>query len=105
MHLSPGNSKVNAPPPLEIPRFLNRGGADNNWNSPLPVPERNKAILTWIIENIGDVLELDPCAIQNKVWPPPSLKKLPEALIISPELRHLYIHTDRQTQNRDLDNT
>ena len=34
MHLSPGNSKVNAPPPLEIPRFLNRGGADNNWNSP-----------------------------------------------------------------------
>jgi hypothetical protein len=26
MHLSPGNSKVNA-------RFLNRGGVDNNWNS------------------------------------------------------------------------
>jgi hypothetical protein len=26
MHLFPGNSKVNAPPPLEIPRFLNRGG-------------------------------------------------------------------------------
>jgi hypothetical protein len=25
MHLSPGNSKVNAPRPLEIPRFLNRG--------------------------------------------------------------------------------
>jgi hypothetical protein len=25
MHLSPENSKVNAPPPLEIPRFLNRG--------------------------------------------------------------------------------
>jgi hypothetical protein len=24
---------------------------------------------------------------------PPRLKKLPEALIISPELRHLYIHT------------
>jgi hypothetical protein len=22
----PGNSKVSAPPPLEIPRFLNRGG-------------------------------------------------------------------------------
>ena len=26
---------------------------------------------------------------------PPRLKKLPEALIISPELRHLYIQTDR----------
>jgi hypothetical protein len=27
MHLSwAGNSKVNAPSPLEIPRFLNRGG-------------------------------------------------------------------------------
>jgi hypothetical protein len=25
---------------------------------------------------------------------PPRLKKLPEALIISPELRHLYIQTD-----------
>jgi hypothetical protein len=24
---------------------------------------------------------------------PPRLKQLPEALIISPELRHLYIHT------------
>ena len=36
---------------------------------------------------------------------PPRLKKLPEALIISPELRHIYIHTDRQTQNRELDNT
>jgi hypothetical protein len=29
---------------------------------------------------------------------PPRLKKLPEALIISPELRHLYIQTYRQTQ-------
>jgi hypothetical protein len=30
---------------------------------------------------------------------PPRLKKLPEALIISPELRHLYIQiTNRQTQ-------
>ena len=28
---------------------------------------------------------------------PPRLKKLPEALIISPELQHLYIHTYRQT--------
>jgi hypothetical protein len=67
MHLSPGNSKVNTPPPLEIPGFLNRGGADYNWNSPLLFqiphiehfnsrskykclhvisPERNKAILT-----------------------------------------------------------
>jgi hypothetical protein len=26
VHLSVGNSKVNAPSPLEIPRFLNRGG-------------------------------------------------------------------------------
>jgi hypothetical protein len=38
---------------------------------------------------------------------PPRLKKLPEALIIFPELRHLYIHTDRQTDtedtNRNLD--
>jgi hypothetical protein len=32
---------------------------------------------------------------------PPRLKKLPESLIISTELRHLY----RQTQNRYLDNT
>jgi hypothetical protein len=32
----PGNSTVNPPPALEIPRFLNRGvGADNNWNSPI----------------------------------------------------------------------
>ena len=29
------------------------------------------------------------------------LKKLPEALIISPELRHLYIHTYRQTDTED----
>jgi hypothetical protein len=43
----------------------------------LPVPERNKAILTWIIENIGDVLELDPCAfVQYKIKfdRPPRLK-------------------------------
>ena len=36
---------------------------------------------------------------------PPHLKKLPESLIISPELRHLYRQTDRRTQNRDIDNT
>ena len=46
-------------------------------------------------------------AIQNKFWPPPSFKKLPEALIISPELRHLYIHTyiqtDTEDTNRNLD--
>jgi hypothetical protein len=29
---------------------------------------------------------------------PPRFKKLPEALIISTELRHLYIQTYRQTQ-------
>ena len=29
---------------------------------------------------------------------PPRLKKLPEALIISPELRHLYKQTDRNSQ-------
>jgi hypothetical protein len=42
---------------------------------------------------------------------PPRLKKLPEALIISPELRHLYIHTyihtnkqtDTEDTNRNLD--
>ena len=35
---------------------------------------------------------------------PPRLKKLPEALIISPELRHLYIQTDRHKfTNRNLD--
>jgi hypothetical protein len=32
---------------------------------------------------------------------PPRLKKRPVALIISPEIRN----PDRQTQNRDLDNT
>ena len=38
---------------------------------------------------------------------PPRLKKLPEVLIISPELRHLYIHTyiqtDTENTNRNLD--
>ena len=39
---------------------------------------------------------------------PPRLKKLPEALVISPELRHFtYIHTYKQTDtedtNRNLD--
>jgi hypothetical protein len=38
---------------------------------------------------------------------PPRLKKLPEALIFSPKLRHLYIHTYKQTDtedtNRNLD--
>ena len=38
---------------------------------------------------------------------PPRLKKLPEVLIISPELRHLYIQTyiqtDTENTNRNLD--
>ena len=41
------------------------------------------------------------CATRNKVWPPPSFIKLPEALIIFPEFRN----PDKQTQNRDFDNT
>ena len=75
-------------------------------------PERNKAILTWIIQNIVDLWKSNICAksckmchasaIQNKFWPPPSFKKLPEALIISPELRHLYIYiqTDRHWRHK-----
>jgi hypothetical protein len=78
------------------------------------IPKRNKAILTWIIENIVHVLhhenklvtvlEKNLIRVQYKVKfdRPPRLKKLPEALIISPELRQT---SDRQTQNRDLDNT
>jgi hypothetical protein len=68
-------------------------------------PERNKAISLPELFKILSVCENPTCQCimraQYKInfdRPPRLIKKLPEALIISPELRHIYKHTYRQTE-------
>jgi hypothetical protein len=71
-------------------------------------PERNKAILTWLFK-ILSICENPTYIMVINIYKinfdrPPHLKKIPEALIITPELRHLYIQTDRHKfSNLNLD--
>jgi hypothetical protein len=72
-------------------------------------PERNKAILTWIIQNIVDLWKSNiyhANAIQIKFWPPPSFKKTSWSLNYFPGITtslHTYIHTNRQTQRHKIE--
>jgi hypothetical protein len=71
--------------------------------------ERNKAILTWIIQNIVDLWKSNiyhASAIQNKFWPPPSFKKTSWSLNYFPGITtslHTYKQTDTENTNRNLD--
>jgi hypothetical protein len=69
-------------------------------------PERNKAILTWIIQNIVDLWKSNiyhASAIQNKFWPPPSFKKTSWSLNYFPGIT-TSLQTDRHKfSNRNLD--
>jgi hypothetical protein len=68
-------------------------------------PERNKAILTWIIQNIVDLWKSNiyhASAIQNKFWPPPSFKKTSWSLNYFPGIT-TSLQTDRHKfSNRNL---
>ena len=60
-------------------------------------PERNKAILTWIIQNIVDLWKSNiyhASAIQNKFWPPPSFQKTSWSLNYFPGIT-TSLQTDR----------
>jgi hypothetical protein len=70
-------------------------------------PERNKGIKAIFLPELFKILSIcENPTCQCIMRPqykinfdrPTRLKKLPEALIISPELRHLYIQTYRQIQ-------
>jgi hypothetical protein len=69
-------------------------------------PERNKAILTWIIQNIVDLWKSNiyhASTIQNKFWPPPSFKKTSWSLNYFPGIM-TSLQTDRHKfSNRNLD--
>jgi hypothetical protein len=83
-------------------------------------PERNKAILTWIIQNIVDskycrfvkiqhtvcVKSIKRAQYKNKFWPPPSFKKTSWSLHYFPGITtslHTYRQTDTEDTNRKLD--